>query len=196
MKYGELTLGQVEAVVNKIGGMEGVKRILSGEEVVIKRKFKTWKTIKLGTGLKTADDFRRALSDGGFRLSEWVNDILEKPAFTVATEETEVDLVKVTIAELGFKKGAQRDQIYERAEKLGLEFCSSEVGTQLRLQYKNQPNGEWIVVAMEPIIDSDSDPWLFTVERDDSRLWFSGCWGDLDRFWGPIDQWVFCRPRK
>ncbi len=34
MKYGELTLGQVEAIVNKLGGMESVKRFLAGEAVV------------------------------------------------------------------------------------------------------------------------------------------------------------------
>ncbi len=34
MKYGELNLGQVEAIVNKLGGMEGVQRFLSGESVV------------------------------------------------------------------------------------------------------------------------------------------------------------------
>lgn len=30
MKYGDLTLGQIEAMVNKLGGMEGVHRLLSG----------------------------------------------------------------------------------------------------------------------------------------------------------------------
>ena len=34
MKYGGLTFGQVEAVVNKLGGMEGVQRFLSGASVV------------------------------------------------------------------------------------------------------------------------------------------------------------------
>lgn len=34
MKYGELNLGQVEAIVNKLGGMDGVRRFLSGETVV------------------------------------------------------------------------------------------------------------------------------------------------------------------
>jgi len=37
MRYGELNLGQIEAIVNKLGGMEGVQRFLSGtSEVVIK----------------------------------------------------------------------------------------------------------------------------------------------------------------
>ena len=34
MKYGELNLGQVEAIVNKLGGMNGVHRFLSGELAV------------------------------------------------------------------------------------------------------------------------------------------------------------------
>jgi len=198
MKYDELNLGQVEAVVNKLGGMEGVKRFLSGETViqVAEHKFKTWKTIKLGTGLKTAEEFRRVLRDGEFRLSDWASDILGKPAFKAADEETEVDLVKVTVAELGFKKGARRNQIYERARDLGLELCPPEVGPQLRLQYQDQPNGEWILVAMEPIVDSDGDPRLFLVERSDSGLWLSSFWGDPGGFWDAGRQWVFCRPCK
>jgi len=38
MKYGKLNLGQVEAIVNKLGGMEGVQLFLSGmSEVVVKK---------------------------------------------------------------------------------------------------------------------------------------------------------------
>jgi len=198
MKYSELNLGQVEAVVNKLGGIEGVKRFLSGETViqVAEHKFKTWKTIKLGTGLKTAEEFRRVLRDGEFRLSDWASDILGKPAFKAADEETEVDLVKVTVVELGFKKGARRNQIYERARDLGLELCPPEVGPQLRLQYQDQPNGEWILVAMEPIVDSDGGPRLFDVGRYGSGLWLDGGWGNPDLFWSADSRWVFCRPCK
>ena len=198
MKYGELTLGQVEAVVNKLGGMEGVKRFLAGETMAkeTEHEFDIWKTIKLGTGLKTAEEFRRVLRDGEFRLSDWASDILGKPAFKAADEETEVDLVKVTVAELGFKKGARRNQIYERARDLGLELCPPEVGPQLRLQYQDQPNGEWILVAMEPIVDSDGDPKLFNVERNDSELWLNSNWSNPDNFWNADNQWVFCRPCK
>ena len=72
MKYGNVTMGQMEAVINKLGGEDGMKRFLSGELVVreIERKFKIWKTIKLGTGLKSADDFRKALETNRFNISE------------------------------------------------------------------------------------------------------------------------------
>jgi len=198
MKYGKLTLGEIEAMTNKLGGIEGVKRFLSGEMVIkeTERKFKTWKTIKLGTGLKTAEDFRHALRYYGFNLSGWASDILRNPAFTVAPEETEVDLVKVTVGELGFKKGALRNQIYERAKDLGLELCPPEVGPRLRLQYKDQLNDEWILVTMEPILGSNGGPNVFSVGRDGSKLWLHGGWSNPDDFWGADDQWVFCRSRK
>ena len=198
MKYGELTLGQVEAVVNKLGGMEGVKRFLAGETMAkeTEHEFDIWKTIKLGTGFKTADEFRRALRDGGFRISGWASDILGNPAFKVASEETEVDLIKVTVAELGFKESVRRDQIYERAKEFGLELCPAEVGPQLRLRYKDQPNGEWILVAMEPIFASGGNPRLFPVGRNDSGLWLSGLWSPPARFWPADRRWVFCRPCK
>jgi len=159
-------------------------------------RFNVWKTIKLGTGLKTAEEFRRALRDGGFRISGWASDILGNPAFKVASEETEVDLIKVTVAELGFKEGVRRDQIYERAKEFGLELCPAEVGPQLRLRYKDQPNGEWILVAMEPIFASDGNPRLFPVGRNDSGLWLSSRWGGPGGFWRTDRRWVFCRPCK
>ena len=198
MKYGNVTMGQVEAVINKLGGEDGMKRFLSGELVVkeIERKFNVWKTINLGTGLKTADDFRKALKDRGFNIGNWADDILGKPAFTAAAEATEVDLVKVTVAELGFKKGARRDQIYERAKELGLELCAPEVGPQLRLQYQDQPNGEWLLIGMELITDSDGNLYVFDVKRYDSELWLYGGWGNPGDVWHPGPQWVFRLPRK
>lgn len=107
-----------------------------------------------------------------------------------------MDLVMVTVAELGFKKGARRDQIYERAKELELELCPPEVGPQLRLQYRDQPNGEWVLIGMEPIADSGGDLDVFSVERDDSELWLDSDWGYPDDFWDADDRWVFRLPRK
>lgn len=175
MKYGELTLGQVEAVVNKLGGMEGIQRLLSGELVIsaTAKVWQTWKTVKLGTGLKTADDFRKAVKKAGMKVSNWGSDILGKPAFTVSTEEMEIELVLTSVAELGFKDGATRKDIYVRAQELGLDLCPTEVGPQLRLQYKDQPKGEWLVIAMEPVTDSDSGLRLFYVAHGDGELWLT-----------------------
>ena len=78
MKYNNWTLGQIEAVFNKLGGDDGVRRFLAGELAIkaIQFEFKVFKTIKLGTGLKTAGDFRKAIKDNKMRIGDWANDIL------------------------------------------------------------------------------------------------------------------------
>lgn len=40
MKYGELNLGQIEALVNKLGGMDGVASLLADEMVVTRKEIK------------------------------------------------------------------------------------------------------------------------------------------------------------
>ncbi len=193
MKYGELNLGQIEAVVNKLGGMEGVKRFLSGETVATApvRTWSTWKTLKLGTGLKTADDFRKALKASGFRIGDWANDVLGKPKFAVSGVEREVELVKVTVKELTGKDRATRAEIYRVAKEKGLELCPAEVGPQLRLQYQDQPYGEWLVIAMEPITDSVGNLEVFDVRHGAGGRWLGGRFGGPELVWYSVLRFVF-----
>ena len=186
----------MEAIVNKLGGMEGVQRFLSGEIVVKapEQNFKVWKTIKLGT-IKNADEFRKALKKAGFKISDWANDIIGKPAFTVASSEEEIQLVNLSVEELGFKNGAKYGDICARGKELGLELCPNEVGPQLRLQYKDQSKGEWLRIAMEPITASGGSLLIFHVELDDDVLWLGSGLGHSDSFWCADRRFVF-RLRK
>ncbi len=192
--------GPLKDFAEKLSGADGsqwleaFKRFLRKEEAW--PKILIWKTIKLGTGPKTANDFRKALQDGGFLLGEWANDILGKTTFKAAKKKTEIDLVVISVAELGFKNGATLQDIYQRAQELGFDICPPEVGPQLRLQYKDQPNGEWLPIGMEPVVVSNGPLRVFSVGRDDSGLWFDGHWGHPGAFWDPDDRWVFARPRK
>ena len=147
----------------------------------MKTNFIVWRTIKLGT-LKNSDALRKAMKKADFKIGYGGNDILGKPAFTVVSAEEEIQLVNLSVADLGFKEGANYGNICAKAKELGLELCPNEVGPQLRLQYKNQPKGEYLRIAMEPITDSDGDGYLniFLVVHDDDGLWLHGRSGDSD----------------
>ncbi|MFA5967133.1 MAG: hypothetical protein WC805_01265 [Patescibacteria group bacterium] len=151
-----------------------------------------WKSVELGTQ-PNADGYRSALKDKGFKIGDWANDIMGKPAFTVSDQPISVDLVLVTVAELGFPKGATRAKIYERALELGFQLCPPEVGPALRLQYPDQPNGEWLLIGMEPIADSDGDLHVFNVGRDDDYLWLYSHYDNPYYFWPGSCQWLFVR---
>lgn len=204
IKYSELNLGQIEAVVNKVGGMGGVQRLLADELVVVEklslqpiktepRDFALWKTVTLGLK-KSPKDYRKALEKDGYRIGDYAGQILNKTE--VSQTEVEVDLVLVTVGELGFNEDARRDKIYARAMKLGLQVCPAEVGLALRLAYKDQSQGEWLCIGMEPITDSGGNPNVFGVGRDAGARWLYGNYGHPGSVWTVGIRWVFVRPRK
>ena len=139
--------------------------------------FKVWKILKLHTGVD-ADGYRKSIKGKKvgkqkMDIGDYANDIIGKPEFTVITGEAELDLVVVSVAELGFKDGAKLKDIFAEAKKRGLELCPNQVGPELRLQYEDQPKDEWLIVGMEPIAVSDGDLRLFYVEHDGHALWLS-----------------------
>ena len=181
-----------------IQNSKALKKLLSGLNPPVNgatAEFKVFKTIKLGTGIKDADGYRNAIKDNNMRIGDYADDILGKPAFSLATEETEVDLVVVSVGEQGFKKAKLKD-IFDRAKENGLELCPNQVGPELRLQYEDQPKGEWLVIGMEPIADSDGNLRLFRVERNDRGLWLRADCDNPDGFWRADNRFVFVRSRK
>src|SRR5262245_4163276 len=132
----------------------GICRNLDGRAASVDAKATTnisiWKTIVLGT-FKNARALREALLAAHCRIGDLADEILYGPDIIVNRMRT-VDLVVLSVAALGFgAEGASLADIYARAGELGLELCPVEVAPQLRLQYLDQPLGEFLHIAMEPI---------------------------------------------
>lgn len=155
------------------------------------------KEIALGTGPKNAQEFEQAMMAKGYQVSSWAKDMMEQSAFKVSKEEKKIDLVVVSVESLGFPNGAQYSEIQARAQELGLQLAPAEVGPQLRLQYDDQSNGEWLRIGMEAITDSDGDRRIFEVgRRDGGRAWLDRNNGYPGYRWDGDDQFVFVRSRK
>ena len=208
MKYGDLNLGQVEAIVNKLGGIEGVRRFLSGELVVKEPEWEgeIWRSIKIGTGLKTANDFIQTIVSSGletadasiqaldksFKIGCWAEKMLKTLAFTdsVAFKKTEMELVNISVADLDFKESesVSGSDIYKRAYQLGLELCPAEVGPQLWLQYKDQPKDDHLHIGMKPILGR-----IFRIDNLGYCRTLNSV-GEFNTFrWASYNRWVFLR---
>src|SRR5262245_10370651 len=113
--------------------------------------FPVWKRITLGTH-KGVNALRDALDARNIRVGESADEILGRPAFRFSKTRTPLDLVMLTATDLGFPQGSRSlAEIYRRATQLGLELCPPETGPQLRLEYLNQPIGEFLHIAMAPV---------------------------------------------
>ena len=75
-------------------------------------------------------------------------------------------------------------------------LCPNEVGPQLRLQYADQPKGEWLRIAMEAITASDGYRRLFSVGHDGGDLWLYGDYGYAVHFWYGSIVFVFGLRKK
>lgn len=164
-------------------------------EMVKKEKpaFPIFKTITLGIH-KSVKAYREVLTNAGFRIGDWASDILKK--VQVSQSEIQLDLVILSVAELGFKEATRLDRIYARGKELGLELCPSEAGPALRLAYPDQPYGEWLRIAMEPVTGSDGGLGVFRVGCGVGGRWLDSCCGSSVGLWGPVNLWVFVLPRK
>jgi hypothetical protein len=170
-------------------------------------KFKTWKTIKLGTGLKTTEDFSRALNKiGGCHISRGcypqVNTIFESSNFRSTQENIEVDLVNVSADDLGFSTGARCRDIYSRAQELGLIPCPGEVGPQLCLQFKDQLINEGVDVSigMESVLTTPGPSWkrIFSILDlfiNNGELVLAAINGGPGSPWARSNRFVFLKPR-
>jgi hypothetical protein len=155
-----------------------------------------WKTIKLGE-YPNSFALRNALDAAACGIGDLADEILARPAFTLAAAKTEVDLVVVSAVELGLTTdSASLGDIYSRAEKLGLSPAPAEVGPELRLQYFDQPLGEFLYVGMKPITTWTGDPVIFVVVNGGAGLILIGQNGSADTQLPASSAFLFVRPRE
>jgi hypothetical protein len=165
-------------------------------EVKTAAELPTWKTITVGLH-RSVNAVRDALDEVKIAVGESADEILGRPAFTFAVAPTELDLVMLSVTELGFgPQGAALADIHERAIRIGLELCPEEVGPQLRLQYLTQPTGEFLHVAMKPQRTYRGEPTDFTLANSGTRLALLGGSARPDVVIPRNVKFVFVRPNS
>lgn len=133
---------------------------------------------------------------GALRQSPWrtgtsAGDLLESLVFDEAP--TPVELVRRSVAELRFGDCASLQDIYERAVRGGLKLCPALVGPRLRLDYVDQPKGDWLFMAMRQLPDGDGSPSIFSLDSDVHGRWLRAFTAQPTTRFHPADIFVFAR---
>jgi len=150
-----------------------------------------WKTITVGT-FANSFALRNALDAAGCGIGNSATEILARPAFTLGTIKTNVELFTVSAAELGFQTDtASLADIYARAQQLGFGLAAAEVAPQLRLQYFDQPIGEFLIVGMKPIKTWKGEPIILSVANGGAGLIIIGQDGSADAEISVVSRFLF-----
>jgi hypothetical protein len=149
-------------------------------------------------GGQTEQQLEKALERAGFKISDYARHMMRQKEFKAAKDPEQADLVRLTVGDLfGDKNVHTTNEIYEKADQLGLELCPAEVGPHLRLKLKDQPMGDWFRIAMKQIAGPDRDPRVFGLGHRDDGMWLYDRWTGPSREWDPGHEFVFrLRPRK
>ena len=140
-----------------------------------KKDFTADFTITLGTHRSGADLLATLLEEKCL-VSPWSTEALENPDFPATAAEITVDIVVVSMQDLGFSRDefATLDTIYARAKQMGLETCPVGLAPLLRLRLLKQPDyrtgkrlSEFFVASEPFFLTRDGFPKIFSVARDD-----------------------------
>ncbi len=187
MKYGRLNLGQIEALVNKLGGMEGVEKFLR-DELSVSSPSRSWCEedgviyFSVTSDGTIGEDWIKRLESNGFRVGNYTKQVLRTPSFKPTNGvTTEVAVLKGMLFE---DNDRITKNIRAEADKRKLSKPNAELACLIREKFTDkeiEQMGLWYIVAMhEPINDSDGDPNLLYANRDSGGRWLGACSGRSD----------------
>lgn len=192
------------ALGTKLGGPENAARLLQCPKVEVHFKEednaaivatlpKVLKSIKLGIGANSGWELRSELLQKGIEVVGRAKELLEDKDFVVAKRETTIQLIVISVEDLGLENGGRYDDICLRINELGLMLCPAEVGPQLRLQYPEQPQDEWLTILMKPLCGDDVNYRVFVVDNRQGRKTLSTRYAYPNEAWSKGNKLVVCR---
>jgi hypothetical protein len=198
MKYGDLNLGQIEAVVNKLGGMDGMNKFLRGE-LIVSEPTRSWREEKgviyfsVTSDGTTGEEWIARLESKGFLVGDYAKSVLRSKSFKPTTGIT----YEIAVLKGEFFSDSDRITKTIRKEAKNRKFStpSAEVACLIREKFSDKELEAmrlyWIVAMHEPIKDSDGDPLLLFALRDDYVSWFCTGYAYPDDGWNRSGGFAF-----
>ena len=124
--------------------------------------------------------------------SPWIEDIFLKKKKIKYSNYKNLEIYRIKLKNLNFKKPTKLKKVYKKFKKLNYELISPEIALYLRLIYKNQPKGEWlrISVPFDSMIDSDGVPHLPKLGRALGKNFIETYWSYPDAIFHPHNDFL------
>jgi hypothetical protein len=186
----DLTVGQINAIVKKIGGYDKALAFLRGELIITEPERK-WREqdgiiylLPFTSDGTTGEEWIELLLKADRKVSDRAKEILRSSDFHPTSGiTTEVVVLK---GMLFSDDDRITKNIRAKAAELNLTVPNAEAACFIRLMFTDKELETmglwWIAVMHEPIADSDGNPRLLLADRDDDDAWLSTSY-DSPAFW-------------
>ena len=197
----DLTIGQINAIVKKLGGYEGARRFLRGE-LEVREVVRKW--VKEG-GLfyvtvtsdgTTGEEWIVRLERKGYRLSDYAKQLLRSEDFVPTSGKTY--RIAIMPGRIFSDDDRFTSNVREEAGRRGLEGPNPEVACLLRELLSDDDleamGLRWLVVMHEPIV-SGGGPDLLVLGCSDGGRWLGAGCVRPDGRWSRIHGFAFVVPQ-
>lgn len=194
----DLTAGQLNAIVKKLGGHDGAIKFLQGKLTVFEPT-RNWREqdgviyLSVTSDGTTGPQWIERLEGKGFCLSDYAKSVLRSPDFKPTSGvTTEIAILKGMLFE---DNDRITKKIRAEADKRKLTKPNAEVACLIRENFSDEEieaMGLWWIVAMhEPIKDSIGDPRLLDADRYGGGRWLCAYCGKPGSRWGRESGFAF-----
>ena len=188
----------IEAVFNKLGGVEGARRFLCGE-LSVSEPTCSWREedgviyFSVTSDGTTGEEWITRLESKGLRAGNYAKQVLRSPDFKPTNGmTTEVAVLKGILFE---DNDRITKKIRAEADKRKLGKPEPELACLIREKFTDKEIKAmglmWIVAMHEPINDSDGGPGLLYADRDDDGRWLYAYGGNPGLRWFRDDGFAF-----
>ena len=128
-------------------------------------------------------------------ISPWIEDIFSRKKNVDYSNYKNIEIHRLTLKELGFKKVTKLENVYKVFKKLKYELVPPEISLYLRLIYLNQPKGEWlrISVPFNSMVDKDKVSHLPKLGRALGKNFLETYWANPDAIFHPHNDFLVIR---
>lgn len=172
----DLTAGQLNAIVKKLGGHEGALKFLRGELSVFEpicngREADAAVYFSVTSDGTTGEEWITRLEQKGLGVTDGAKSLLHSPDFKPTTGvKTAVVVLKGSLFKFKAKDRTIK-KIRTQAKKQKLVDPNAEVACLIRDKFTDKEleamGFDWVIIMHEPIKDSDDIPNLLGVSRGD-----------------------------
>lgn len=117
--------------------------------------------------------------------------MLQSKGFNTLKDPETLRTVWLEVQDLGISRASTTDQVYSRANELGLELCPAETGPHMRLCYTDQPMRGLLSIGMKQIAGLRGYLGVFNLVHYESDLWLAATREYPDFGWDAGAKFVF-----
>ena len=125
-------------------------------------------------------------------ISHWIEDIIKKNKNKKFIKHKVINLHRIKVKNLGFKKPTTLKKIYLKLKSKGFSPVPMEYAIYTRFIYDEQPAGEWLRIAVpfSSMIDSDGVPHLPKLGKGLGKLFIETYWSYPDAIFHPHNDFI------